>query len=70
MWDLIVSVPDHCLSFYLGPMGLSRDSYRPPPGPVYSRKTDCTGVPKSACQPHGLVTGGRMSTVRNIYEIL
>ena len=23
MWDLIVSVPDHCLSFYLGNLGFS-----------------------------------------------
>ena len=54
----------------LGRMGLSRASYRLPPGPVQSRKTDCTGVPKSVCHPHWLVTGARMSTVRNTYEIL
>ena len=53
----------------LGPMGLSRASYRPPSGPVQSRKTDCTGVSMSLCHPHGLVTGARISTVRNTYEI-
>ena len=55
---------------YFGPIGLSRAAYRPPPGPVQSRKTDWTGVPKSVCHPHGLVKGARMSTVRNTYEIL
>ena len=36
MWDLIVSVPDHCLSFYLGSLfvkGLQVDAQRKP----YSR---------------------------------
>ena len=48
-----------------GPTGLSQASYRPPPGPVRSRKTDCTGVPKSVHHPHGPVTGARMSTLRD-----
>ena len=28
MWDLIVSVPDHCLSFYLKRLGLPTLEYR------------------------------------------
>ena len=27
MWDLIVSVPDHCLSFYFVPIFCSRTSF-------------------------------------------
>ena len=29
MWDLIVSVPDHCLSFYFSPIFVSCDCYSP-----------------------------------------
>ena len=27
MWDLIVSVPDHCLSFYFAIAGANNDDY-------------------------------------------
>ena len=28
MWDLIVSFPDHCLSFYFGSTGAPDDAYQ------------------------------------------
>ena len=28
MWDLIVSVPDHCLSFYFAVQGYARNTHR------------------------------------------
>ena len=46
-----------CLFDY---MGLSRTSYRLPPGPV----------PSVFRHPHGPVMGARMSTLRNTYRIL
>ena len=27
MWDLIVSVPDHCLSFYLAVYGIAKNCF-------------------------------------------
>ena len=45
MWDLIVSVPDHCLSFYFSsPASFPRSYKAAPTSRVFSRRHAATGT--------------------------
>ena len=44
MWDLIVSVPDNCLSFYLRQYGLDPANYNTSPGLAWDSLLKKTGV--------------------------